>query len=315
MEALNKPNTRRMVPSAYTSRIMGKIWLLTTSMQLLPVKLFEDQFLKSPREIRKKTVMINLIHQVTWIPSIRRCKTRTITTLVPVQIRLDLFAVMLEDMGWISKTTMLVRSPRVAKIRLIASEQVIISLTRSRINMMVFHRQILTIVSSLNSKGTISPIPVNNLRIRSRGMLKQEQFLLVSQQLNRPSLSQTENVVPSLKTRIHSKILCTSLIDKYLPDKEIHNQNMLHLHRPIPQLTKIAWTASTMTQLILFCRVLVKQESWEIKTIVIRPKQRREVNNLRSKKIKNKRMKNKLRRRFRILLLTSTTNTTRSFRR
>ena len=163
------------------------------------------------------------IHQVTWIHSIRKCKTKIITSLVPVQIRLDKFAVMLlVDMGLLSKTTMLARSPRVVKTRLQASEQVIISPMFLRTTMMVFHRQISTPVSSPNSKGTISPIQGSlDQRIRSRGMLKQEQFLLVSQQLNRPSLSQTESVVPSLKIRIHSKILCTSRIDKYLPDKEM----------------------------------------------------------------------------------------------
>lgn len=117
MEALHNPNTQRMVPSAYTSRIQGKIWFLTTSMQLPPVKPFVDQFLKSPRETRRKTAMISRTHQVTWIPSIRKCKTKTIITLVPVQIRLDRFEVMLEDMASISKIIMLVRSLRVVKIK------------------------------------------------------------------------------------------------------------------------------------------------------------------------------------------------------
>lgn len=168
--------------------------------------------------------------------------------------------------------------------------------------MKVFHRQILILVSSLNSKGTISLIPVH-LRIRSRGMQKQEQFLLVSQQLNRPSLSQIGNVVPSLKTRIHSRIPCISRIDKYLPDKEIRNQRSPLLRRAQPTkikevftIPKIVCTASTT--LIPFCLVLVKQESWVIKTIAIKLK--REENKIRSKKTNN-RTKNRLKRRSKIL--------------
>lgn len=115
-------NTEQMVQLACTFRILGKIWSSTISMQLLQVRLSADQFLKSPREIRKR-IMRKVILQAIWIPFTRKCKTKTIIW-VQVPTRLDQLEVMPEDMVGLRKIAMLVPSQKVGRTRFQISDRV-----------------------------------------------------------------------------------------------------------------------------------------------------------------------------------------------